>query len=225
MVCHVLHHAEALAHVTLDLKVHQDGADETSTNDGHCGGHDDREIITEDDRANEEDHKALDAEDKNGSMIGVVDFFLVKIELLHDVPVKGFEGHGVGVTTQAQLLVCCNDFLEVVLVLLALNCLLCLFLQEHCGRLALEDETLILRAGAVIGEVLSLGFFGEKRLGLGLFPLCALMDTLLDALCIFFRLKVKVAVVPVEDGLCNVEEQVKRNVESNDELLAINHEE
>ena len=51
------------------------------------------------------------------------------------------------------------------------------------------------------------------------------MDTLLDALCIFFRLKVKVAVVPVEDGLCNVEEQVKRNVESNDELLAINHEE
>ena len=64
LVCDVLHHAEALAHVGFDLQVHEDGADEASAQDGNVGRERDLEAIRGDNRAYERNHEHLEAENE-----------------------------------------------------------------------------------------------------------------------------------------------------------------
>ena len=64
LVRDVLHHAEALAHVGFDLQVHEDGADETSAQNGNVGRERDLEVFTGDNRAYERNHEHLEAENE-----------------------------------------------------------------------------------------------------------------------------------------------------------------
>jgi len=76
------------------------------------------ETITKDDGSNEEDHENLDPEDEHGGVVRVVNVVLVEVQLAHHLPVKRLEGHGVGVVTQAKLLLVQDKFIQVLLVLL-----------------------------------------------------------------------------------------------------------
>ena len=100
--------------------MHEDGADETSTEDNNVVGKSNVEARAHDDGANESDHEELEAEDKHGSVVSIVHLLDVHIKLLHHLPVEGLESHGVSVSTELELLVGCDDLLQILLVLLFL---------------------------------------------------------------------------------------------------------
>ena len=45
-------------------------------------------------------------------MVGVVDLNHLKVELLNDLPIKGFESHSVGIISQAKVFFLSNDIFK-----------------------------------------------------------------------------------------------------------------
>lgn len=120
LIGHILHHSESLAHVALHLQVHEDSANKTSSKNCHCSRGKNDEGILHDDGAYEGNHEELDAEDEHGRVEGIVNLILIHVELSHDSPVEGFEGHGVGVISESKIILSLDNFLQVLEILLLL---------------------------------------------------------------------------------------------------------
>ena len=120
MVRHVLHHAETLAHVTLDLQVHQNGANETGAHDRHIVWQHNLETVTSNDRADEENHEALEAEDEHSCVVRIVHIVHIEIKLAHDLPVESLECHSISVVSESQLFVLLDNLFQEVRILFLL---------------------------------------------------------------------------------------------------------
>ena len=85
MVGHVFHHLQTLAHVTLHLQVHENGADKTSDEDVEVYRQQDFEAFrtSEDNHGEDGDQRDLDEEDLECSLEGIVHIVWVQLHLLH----------------------------------------------------------------------------------------------------------------------------------------------
>ena len=214
LVGYILHHLKALAKIALDLQVHEDGADETSAHDVDVCGQSNREAVAQDDRADEYDHENLEAKNEHSGVIGVVDLLDIHIELLHDLPVEGFERHGVGIVTELQALFRLDDLFEVVLILLLLH-----LLERH---LALNLGVLISILVVFASSMLS------QKAFLKITPLSSssiVVDGVLELLVINFGALILIELPEEEGSLGDVKSDVKRDVEFKDRLLAISDQE
>lgn len=117
MVCHVFHHAKSLTHIAFNLQVHQDAAYESSSHDLNGVRHRNMEAITSDDVSNEGNHADLEAEHKHGSMVSIMNFSHVHLEVLHHAPVECLESHSIRVATDREQTLLSTDLLEESLVL------------------------------------------------------------------------------------------------------------
>ena len=116
LVRDVLHHAETLVDVLLDLQVHEDGTDEASSEHFNCLCRNDAErCVSENRLANEQNHAELNAKDKECCAVGLENFILVKLKVLLNVPVESLERHRVSIAAKGELLVESNDCLELIL--------------------------------------------------------------------------------------------------------------
>ena len=92
--------------------MHQNGADKSGTENRNIGRKRDLEAIRGNNVSNECNHEHLEAEDEKRSVVGVVDLNHLKIKLLNDLPIEGFESHSVGIVSQAEVLFFGDDIFK-----------------------------------------------------------------------------------------------------------------
>ena len=106
MVGHIFHHLKTLTHITLDVHVHEDGADEASDEHPDIRGQLDGEILGsgENDDAEDSDEGDLDEENLKCRLESAMHIIGVQLHLLHRLVVEGLVSHRVRVLIDVEAL-------------------------------------------------------------------------------------------------------------------------
>ena len=119
--------------------MHQNGADESGTENGNIGRKRDLEAIRCNNVSNECNHEHLEAEDEERGMVGVVNLNHLKIKLLNNLPIECLESHSVGIVSQAKVLFFGDDILKEFFLDSQALLFLLLLLLKLLGVLALDE--------------------------------------------------------------------------------------
>ena len=224
MVGHIFHHLKTLTHVTLDVHVHEDGADEASDEDPDIRGQLDGEILSpsENDDAEDSDEGDLDEENLKCRLESAMHIIGVQLHLLHRLVVEGLVCHRVGVLIDVEALAVLHRVIKK---------LLTLFLDGELFLIPQLDLKL-LHSGLVRVAWKFVAARNHTKTGATdcVLHACAhllsnaaghhLFDNFFGPLGLPLALVVHVVVHEVVGSLGHIKEDIKRNVDSIDDLLA-----